>query len=308
MIAAGSMELFGLRMERAMRRLILAAVFAGVGWSAQAADLADLPILRGAVSEGLSSTAVNWDGIYAGGHLSYTSHDFDFSKTAQSLQRNIVRDSILLPSVGEWTLLGSSNVRSPGFGGFVGYNWQWDDVIVGFEANYTHFQSKVTGSTGSLRRTVTNPDGSSPPAGHSYQYDLLLTGDASAKMNDMVTLRARAGWSSGIFLPYMFGGLAIATVDIARSATLTGTRYDVWDDTSTTPVTHHEDPSACCSARKSESQKNLLTFGFSAGFGTEMLLTRNIFARAEYEYTQLPLAKDTLIQLHTGRVGIGAKF
>jgi hypothetical protein len=38
------------------------------------------------------------------------------------------------------------------------------------------------------------------------------------------------------------------------------------------------------------------------------MLMSNIFMRAEYEYAQLTTAKDTIIQLNTGRLGIGAKF
>ena len=29
-------------------------------------------------------------------------------------------------------------MQSSGFGGFVGYNSQWDDVVIGVELNYTH--------------------------------------------------------------------------------------------------------------------------------------------------------------------------
>ena len=49
-----------------MRRFLLAAVMCVTAMSgARAADLSDLPILRGPV--GLSSTRVNWQGYYAGG-------------------------------------------------------------------------------------------------------------------------------------------------------------------------------------------------------------------------------------------------
>ena len=32
----------------------------------------------------------------------------------------------------------STHGNATGFGGFVGYNSQWDDVVVGLELNYTH--------------------------------------------------------------------------------------------------------------------------------------------------------------------------
>lgn len=287
-----------------MRRLIVAAVLASVSVAAEAADLADLPILRGPVSEGLSSSSVNWQGIYIGGHYGYSSQDFDFSKTAQGLQRALVRNSDLATVIPDWELLGTSNVRWQGFGGFAGYNWQFTDVIGGIEINYTRFTSKPTASTGSLTRLGVNPPDAAPPPGHTYTYDLTLTGNGEAKVNDLLNLRARGGWDAGIFMPYAFAGLAIASVDVKRSASITGLRHDNYFEGSTS----RDDVTSCCMASKAENQKNLLTFGFSAGLGTEILLTQNIFLRAEYEYVQLPVAKDTLMQLHTIRGGIGAKF
>ena len=49
-----------------MRRFLLAAAMCVAAMSgSRAADMPDLPILRGPV--GLSSTRVNWQGFYAGG-------------------------------------------------------------------------------------------------------------------------------------------------------------------------------------------------------------------------------------------------
>ena len=30
------------------------------------------------------------------------------------------------------------SARSSAYGAFAGYNWQWDDVVVGLEASYVH--------------------------------------------------------------------------------------------------------------------------------------------------------------------------
>ena len=50
-----------------MRRLLLAAMMFGAVSGARAADLSDLPILRGSFPSGLSTETKNWDGWYAGG-------------------------------------------------------------------------------------------------------------------------------------------------------------------------------------------------------------------------------------------------
>ena len=40
--------------------------------------------------------------------------------------------------ISECSVSESTSVARAGFGAFAGYNWQWDDVVVGLEANYLH--------------------------------------------------------------------------------------------------------------------------------------------------------------------------
>ena len=62
-----------------MRRFLLVAVMCGAASVAQAADMPDLPFLRGSFTEGLSTTAVNWQGFYVGGQAGYGSSDENFA-------------------------------------------------------------------------------------------------------------------------------------------------------------------------------------------------------------------------------------
>jgi len=301
-----------------MRRLLVAGFIVLAAQVAHAADPSQLPVLRGSFQDAPRVYRTNWDGVYFGGHAGYSSHDFDFTRTTTGLQEYMLRESALAQIVGQWQLLGTSNTRSSGFGGFVGYNAQYEDAVIGIEANYTHFAAKSGSSAASLTRTLSAVDGVSPPPGHSYEFDVTLAGNARAKVNDLLTLRARGGYSMGSFMPYAFGGLALALVDIDRAATVRVRTRDLFDETviigfdvGGNPITTIVPRNIVISDTtdtKAESQKNLLTFGFSAGLGFEYMLMQNIFMRAEYEYTQLGTSKDTTIQLNTGRVGIGAKF
>ena len=54
-------------------------------------------------------------------------------------------------------------------------------------------------------------------------------GNASLQIKDVVTFRGRAGWATGDFMPYMFGGLAVGRVDVARSATVSYHKFDDYD-------------------------------------------------------------------------------
>ena len=51
------------------------------------------------------------------------------------------------------------------------------------------------------------------PTGHHYFYSMTVAAQASLHMSDIATLRARAGIETGNFLPYVFGGLAVARAE-----------------------------------------------------------------------------------------------
>ena len=75
-----------------MRRFLLAMVMCGMTAGAQAADLADLPILRGGFTEGLTRTSVNWSGVYIGGHVSHGGADMDFANSGQDLLAKLLNN------------------------------------------------------------------------------------------------------------------------------------------------------------------------------------------------------------------------
>src|SRR5438874_12333916 len=115
----------------AMRRLVLAAAMFGMACGAQAADMPDLPILRGSYVEELTTTRVNWRGFYVGGQAGYGSSDEKFTGSnanmlAALLDHNVIQEM----QVPQWNLgLGGQSARTSAYGAFAGYNWQWDDVV-----------------------------------------------------------------------------------------------------------------------------------------------------------------------------------
>ena len=78
-----------------MRRLWLAAAMLGTVSAAHAADMPDLPVLRGGFTDGLSKTPHNWDGAYVGVQAGYAADATDFSQSVVGLTNFIFRDSVL---------------------------------------------------------------------------------------------------------------------------------------------------------------------------------------------------------------------
>src|ERR1700743_1916004 len=73
----------------AMRRFLLAAVMCVTAMSgSHAADLFDLPFLRGPV--GLTSGRINWQGFYVGGQGAFGTTDMDFTGATQSVAAKLL--------------------------------------------------------------------------------------------------------------------------------------------------------------------------------------------------------------------------
>jgi outer membrane immunogenic protein len=281
----------------AMRRFLLATVMFGVACGAQAADMPDLPILRGAFTEAPARGVVNWQGYYVGGQGGYGSSDKDFSRTPSTapllqglLAGTIIEREMAVSSWSPTGNFGKLSRRSSGWGGFAGYNSQWDDVVIGLEVSYLH---------GGFGGTVTKSEtrGSPIPLTDGYFHNVTTTSTADVSITDMATFRARAGYAYGCFLPYLFGALALGNADISRTAT-------VLDVTTPGPTSPPVLPPAFGSA--SEAQHNHLIYGYSAGLGVDVNLVGGLFLRAEWEYTRFTAATDTSI--NTVRAGLGYKF
>src|SRR5262249_20805483 len=98
----------------AMRRLVLAMAMVGMAFGAQAADMPDLPILRGSVG---GPRAVNWAGFYVGGQAAYGAIT---TRLPSSLNADM--QSTFTPPTGSynWQPLGSASSNNTGYGAFAG--------------------------------------------------------------------------------------------------------------------------------------------------------------------------------------------
>jgi len=270
-----------------MRGLLLAAVMCGLASGAQAADL---PYLRGGFTDGVSAPSVNWQGFYVGGQGGFGTSDMNFSGATQSVAAQLLSNTAMEAEggVSEWPLGGRASVHGNGLGAFVGYNGQWDDVVLGVEFNYLH--GKFGGSqTDSMERFFS--------AG-SYTDAVTYQSIASMNISDMATLRARAGYAVGSFLPYAFGGIALGQADIIRTAHIFGDQVDPG------AAPGFQDVPFDLSA--TDAKNSHFIYGYSAGLGVDVMLVSCLFMRLEWEYLRFTAPIDT--DINTVRVGLGYKF
>jgi outer membrane immunogenic protein len=290
-----------------MRRLLLAAVTATMAATAQAADMPDF--LRGTLPASSAPTR-NWDGWYAGGDASYSAASVDFSQSVVGLTNSIFSSSVLQQPTSQISSLNKANTQGTGFGGFVGRNWQWDDVVLGVEANYNYLNSLSASASNTIGPLFYSIADGSP--GVTDVYGVTEKAAASAQIKDMITFRGRAAWACGDFLPYIFGGLAVGRMDVARSvSTKTTVEQDVTStDAFGNTFTVRGTPQAVPSVSQTLSQERTNNFvaGWTAGLGMEYMVWGNVFLRGEWEYTKFMSVENTNVTLNSARAGIGYRF
>jgi opacity protein-like surface antigen len=296
-----------------MRRLVLAAAMFGA--AASCADAADMPdFLRGSISA--PTPTRNWEGWYVGGQASYSAVASDFSKSVTGLTNFIFRDSVLQQPTSNFGLLAKTTTQGTGFGGFVGRNYQWDDLVFGVEANYNYFNGLDTSTSASNSLNIVDPPGQTNPPGVSTTYGVTLTGRAAAQVKDAITFRGRAGWAAGNFLPYVFGGIAVGRMDVSRSVTSNVTRRDdittitvdgAGNATTTTTIGITR-PVPAQSQTLIEQRTNAFTAGWTGGLGLEYMLWDCVFLRGEWEYVKFLAVKNTVVQANNVRFAVGYKF
>ncbi|PZO01714.1 MAG: hypothetical protein DCF30_06715 [Hyphomicrobiales bacterium] len=267
-----------------------------------AAKAADYPVLRGSQIEdapppppdfGTGST--NWTGFYFGGLAGYSDTNFDVGRGAANIVANHLRSTTIEAEMQASSLLNMPNFskRNATFGGFAGYNLQFGDVVLGFEADYTHHDAKGT-SADAIARSRTLSDG--------YSTSVWLTGTTAAELKDVGTLRVRAGYAMGAFMPFITGGLAIGNGTVTSTATVRTNGVDA--DPSEAPVLQSY---SSASGLLVSSRKNSTMLGGTVGAGVEALFG-GLLLRAEAQYVRMEAQGNVVVETTTARVGAGIKF
>jgi outer membrane immunogenic protein len=200
----------------------------------------------------------------------------------------------------QFEVLGRGSAVAAGVGGFVGYNMQWQDLITGVEATYTHINFNTTAPSSSIARLFP-----------SLSTAVAVAASGRLDLTDYGEARFRAGYVVGNLLPYGFIGMAVG-----RASYSVSTLADVTQDTNATPTYSCAGSGAAVPGAKcqdflffnSAGQNNALLYGFSVGGGLDWALTQNIFVRGEFDFVQFAPISNISLAIISGRVGAGYKF
>src|SRR5439155_3255994 len=128
--------------------------------------------------------------------------------------------------------------------------------------------------------------------GDGNVYNGTIVATTSMKVLDYATLRGRAGWAFGNWLPYATFGLAVGRGETSRVTSVFGTPTGAGTAFVSTD-TIHTSPTL---------------WGHSAGVGVDVLLTPAAFLRAEYEFVRFFTVSTIRTNVSTARVGAGIRF
>lgn len=258
----------------------------------------DFDILRGAESVG-PATFNNWTGFYFGGHFGYGSGSADFSNATSGIISEALRittvETDFQPS--SWPVLGTADGTSPMFGGFIGYNTQWQNLILGVEGNYTDTRLSLSAPATPIGR-ITPDDSDGIP------WTVVFTGDGTATNLQWGELRGRAGVILGNFLPYGFLGFALGHADINVSSS----GYAEGNAPTSGTCSEANTPPCYLITWNTGSDHPTFLYGGSVGAGVDWAITQHLFLRAEYEYLRFAPVSDIVISASSARVGVGFKF
>jgi outer membrane immunogenic protein len=251
----------------------------------------DFDILRGALPVG-PALFTNWTGLYVGGQWGYSDSNADFTKATQAPIAYVLRDTAIedVSTPSALPVLGSADTTAMSYGGFVGYNSNWANMVLGFEVNFNHTTASLSAPSTPIARSALS-DGK----GDTFTVGISATGT----MTDLnyVVLRGRAGLILGNFLPYAFIGPAVGVANVNVNAAVQGT-CDAGSN-------------AGCSGFAffaNAGGDSALLYGGAIGAGLDYAVTQNLFLRGEWEYLRFAEFDDVTVAVSTVRLGAGFRF
>jgi outer membrane immunogenic protein len=241
-----------------------------------------------------------WAGVYGGVQVGEDWRGVDFRAVPAAPLASAENQDAILHSLGAALpgipALPRLNTKGPSYGGFLGYNWQIDDVVFGAELNVNRSSLNATANNTSTRSfIVTN-------SGNIYAPTTVnVTSAATADMSTYSTVRGRLGWAMGNFLPYLVAGVSFAQIDTRRFV-----------DINYFGVCNPQPPAPCPNVGAdypfADVSHGKYILGFDAALGMDYMLTKNVFTRGEVEYLQLGTPNSIKINTVSARIGLGLRY
>lgn len=250
-----------------------------------------------------------WAGVYGGAEVGEDFNGVDFRQIPTApVQSAISQDAILTilaaPATG-MPNLPQVSTRNPSYGGFIGYNWQIDDVVFGVELNINRSGLHQTASNRATRDYWVNS------GGNLYDTTLYTRSQGDIAMSDYFTLRGRLAWAFGNFLPYIAAGAAFGQVDSSKRVDVgyTGVCINPAPPANPTcPIVGGQNQTIGGNYPFTNLSHGKYQLGFDAALGMDYMVTRYVFVRGELDYINFQYPSDIRLNTLATRIAAGLRF
>lgn len=272
--------------RRALLRAAAVSALMAIAAPAAAADWLDNP-LRGS----FNAAPVRWDGLNFGATMGLSNMTTNFGNSTSSQVAYTLRNTTLETeqSPSSWTALPESTTNSKQFGLFLGYNVQWQELVLGFDLAYIKPSGLNNAASDTMTRQVTLSDGTVD--------NVTIAAQGQTKLVDYATLRAKAGYAYGQFMPYGVIGVAVGRFNYSISTTVTVDQTPAGGAT-----TRFAFPTT------TDARDSSFSAGPVFGIGMDVAVMPNVFLRAEWEYAAFAPVHGIRSGVNTGRIGVGLRF
>jgi outer membrane immunogenic protein len=258
-----------------MRRALAATLTAGIALAAVSVHAADYTPRPAYQAAAVPMDDFNWGGLYGGIHVGAATGTIEPSAfgLASALDGAATQLGVPLPVPS----LPNLSKESAFFGGYAGFNWQWENVVIGIEGSYSTFNGKF--GAVSIGAAIPGAVG-------------IQSVSQTFQLQDVAVAALRGGVPFGRFMPY--ATLGIATGRASSSTILTANNG--------------------AAVATGGQYKSGWLVGAAAGLGLEYAVTDNLLLRTEYQWlgftrfngsSSLTGANPTL---QTIRAGIAVKY
>lgn len=233
---------------------------------------ADMPVKAPVYKAPPVVVAWTWDGFYVGGHVGYSWGNWDSTCPFTNCFVGTPGNFVAATAGGNVAAIAAfiaafTNTADPKVDGWIGgahagRNWQYQNWVVGIEADFDWSGERDT-RDGTVSASIVLAD---------TRLVSTVTVENEWKLRWLSTIRGRLGWANDTWLLYATGGLALGRVSYSATTTVT---------LATTTLGGTVLASATSVAALSESTTRA---GFAVGAGLEKMFDRNWIARAEYLY------------------------
>lgn len=285
------------RSRNSLRPMLAFAAMCAATYPGLAADY-----LRGAYGGHVEpkNAGIDWAGVYGGVSAGFTSVKTDYTDLSRTVGQRVLPNLAISDQVVNLVNLGQSRKQGFNYGAFIGINYLWDDVVLGFEADYSRSSIAARGTSGPITRTL------SAASTGTDAWVTTVSANATSRLRDWGTIRGRVGWAAGWFMPYITAGLALGNIENVANGSGTTSQFAVTTD----PVTNTPVYTLRGSTSNTTTVKHRgISYGGAIGAGVDMAFFSNVFLRAEWQYIQFASGGNRPeIAINTARVAGAVKF